>query len=69
LNVVDIDEIITVGELEDRTFENLENCIPNDLYNDKDPISRYQMSIEDVSLTSNTKLKIDNFFKFFEGYF
>jgi len=64
--VVYIDEIITVEELEDRTFTNLENCIPNDLYNDdRDSISRYQMSIEDVSLTSNTKFKKLIFFKFF----
>jgi len=65
LNVVDTDEIITVGELDGRTFTNLENCMPNDLYNDdQDSISRYQMSIEDLSLTSNTKTKLNSLKKF-----
>jgi len=55
---VDIDEIITVDELEDKTLTNLGNCVPNDAYNDnQDSNSRCKMSIVELSPTSNTKIK------------
>ncbi|KAL4148750.1 hypothetical protein QTP88_002914 [Uroleucon formosanum] len=57
-------EIITVGEIEDRTFTNVENCIPNDAYNDnQDSNSRCKMSIVELSPTSyNDQILSDDTF-------